>query len=375
MNDKLKGLALGLSLGVMLTGSVAYASGTQIEVYFKQLKYMFDGVEKKPTAEQGQGFIYNGTTYVPLRFVSEALGKEVSWDEGSGTIWVGKKGDPNAVVATYKGGQITWSELNKSAAVMRLLNNTGEVDEDFLKLMIGYKVLAGRITAEQKAALPAEVDKEYTEMKKYLSEWQQTEDFASLLAKEGLNEQDIRDYLGLYIAAGQALSAQVTDAKLKEAYDAAIAAKNGDFVKASVRHILIGFKDSAGKERSKDEAKKLALDIAAKLKNGEDFAALAKQYTEDPGSKDSGGLYENQPVTDWTEAFKKAAVELELNKISEPVETEYGYHIMRVEARSTQTFDEVKDEFKNEAMTKAYRTFMEQELPGLIEKLDLPKAK
>ncbi|MEC0210375.1 peptidylprolyl isomerase [Paenibacillus ehimensis] len=375
MNDKLKGLALGLSLGVMLTGSVAYASGTQIEVYFKQLKYMFDGVEKKPTAEQGQGFIYNGTTYVPLRFVSEALGKEVSWDEGSGTIWVGKKGDPNAVVATYKGGQITWGELNKSAAVMRLLNNTGEVDEDFLKLMIGYKVLAGRITAEQKAALPAEVDKEYTEMKKYLSEWQQTEDFTSLLAKEGLNEQDIRDYLGLYIAAGQALSAQVTDAKLKEAYDAAIAAKTDEFVKASVRHILIGFEDSAGKERSKDDAKKLALEIAAKLKNGEDFAALAKQYTEDPGSKDSGGLYENQPVTDWTEAFKKAAVELELNKISEPVETEYGYHIMRVEARSTQTFDEVKDELKNDAMTKAYGTFVDQELPGLIEKLDLPKQK
>ncbi|MCP1307032.1 peptidylprolyl isomerase [Paenibacillus tyrfis] len=375
MNDKLKGLALGLSLGVMLTGSVAYASGTQIEVYFKQLKYMFDGVEKKPTAEQGQGFIYNGTTYVPLRFVSEALGKEVSWDEGSGTIWVGKKGDPNAVVATYKGGQITWGEANKFASVLHLLNSTGEVDEQFLKHMIGYKVLAGRITAEQKAALPAEVDKEYGEIKKYLIELHQTEDIASLLAKEGLSEQDVRDYLGLYLAAGEALSAQATDAKLKETYDAAIAAKTGEYVIASVRHILIGFEDSAGKERSKDDAKKLALDIAGKLKNGEDFAALAKQYTDDPGSKDSGGLYENEPVTGWTDAFKKAAVELELNKISEPVETEFGYHIMRVEARSTQPFDKVKDELKNDAMTKAYRTFMEQELPGLVEKLDLPKSK
>ncbi len=375
MNDKLKGLALGLSLGVMLTGSVAYASGTQIEVYFKQLKYMFDGVEKKPTAEQGQGFIYNGTTYVPLRFVSEALGKEVSWDEGSGTIWVGKKGDPNAVVATYKGGQMTWGELNKFAAVMRVLVDNGEVDEHLLNQLIGYKILASRITEEQKAALPAEVDKEYAELKKEFMEWKPGEDFASFLAKEGISEQDVRDYLGLHMATGQALSAQATDAKLKEAYDAAIAAKSGDFVKASVRHILVGFEDSAGKERSKDEAKKLALEIAAKLKNGEDFASLAKQYTDDPGSKDSGGLYENEPVTDLTAAFKKAAVELELNKISEPVETESGYHIMRVEARSTQTFDEVKEEMKNNLVQKNYRTFMEQELPGLIEKLDLPKAK
>ncbi|MCP3772381.1 peptidylprolyl isomerase [Paenibacillus sp. MZ04-78.2] len=375
MNDKLKGLALGLSLGVMLTGSVAYASGTQIEVYFKQLKYMFDGVEKKPTAEQGQGFIYNGTTYVPLRFVSESLGKEVSWDESSGTIWVGKKGDPNGVVATYKGGQITWGEANKFVSVLHLLNRTGEVDEQFLKHIIGYKVLAGRITAEQKAALPAEIDKHYPEVKKIIAELKQTEDFASLLAKEGLSEQDVRDYLGLDIAAGQAISALATDAKLKEAYDAGIAAKNGEFVKASVRHILIGFEDSAGKERSKDDAKKLALDIAAKLKNGEDFAALAKQYSDDPGSKDLGGLFENQPVTDFVEAFKKTAAELELNKISEPVETEVGYHIMRVEARSTQTFDEVKDELKQDVMTEAYEKFTGQELPGLIEKLDLPKAK
>ncbi|MFB6363404.1 peptidylprolyl isomerase [Paenibacillus elgii] len=375
MNDKLKGLALGLSLGVMLTGSVAYASGTQIEVYFKQLKYMFDGVEKKTTAEQGQGFIYNGTTYVPLRFINETLGKEVSWDESTGTIWVGKKGDPNDVVATYKGGQITWGEANKFASASRLLNRTGEVDEQFLKHIIGYKVLAGRITAEQKASIPAEIDKHYAELKKLIAKWNQTEDFAALLAKEGLSEQDFRDYLGLDIAAGQAISALATDAKLKEMYDAGIAAKNGEFVKASVRHILIGFEDSDGKERSKDDAKKLALDIAAKLKNGEDFAALAKQYTDDPGSKDSGGLYENQPIALWVDAFKKAAAELELNKISEPVETEFGYHIMRVEARSTQTFDEVKDELKQDVMTEAYETFTKQELPGLIEKLDLPKAK
>lgn len=88
MRDKLKGLLLGLVIGVMVSGTVVYASGsTSIDVFFRDLKYMFDGVEKKPV---DRGFIYEGTTYVPLRFVSEALGKEVEWDGPNETIWIGK---------------------------------------------------------------------------------------------------------------------------------------------------------------------------------------------------------------------------------------------------------------------------------------------
>lgn len=90
MKDKLKGLLLGLVIGTLLSGTVVYASGsTSINVFFRDLKYMFDGVEKKPTSDQG--FIYEGTTYVPLRFVGEALGKEVEWDGPNETIWIGKK--------------------------------------------------------------------------------------------------------------------------------------------------------------------------------------------------------------------------------------------------------------------------------------------
>lgn len=78
-----------LACAFIMGSSVAFASGgSQIEVYFKSLKYVFDGVEKKPT--EGQGFIYEGTTYVPLRFVGEALGKDVKWDGENETISVGK---------------------------------------------------------------------------------------------------------------------------------------------------------------------------------------------------------------------------------------------------------------------------------------------
>ncbi|MBE1446081.1 NPCBM/NEW2 domain-containing protein [Paenibacillus sp. OAS669] len=84
-------LASGFLIGAVCFSGITYAAvgGTQIEVYFNSLKYKIDGIEKKPS--EGQGFIYDGTTYVPLRFIGEALGKNVEYEGGTGTIWVGKK--------------------------------------------------------------------------------------------------------------------------------------------------------------------------------------------------------------------------------------------------------------------------------------------
>ncbi|GMK38918.1 hypothetical protein PCCS19_19720 [Paenibacillus sp. CCS19] len=87
----IRGFILGVVCTLLLTGAAAAyaANSSTIEVYFENLRYMFDGVEKSPTGTKG--FVYEGTTYVPLRFVSEALGKEVTWEGEAKTIWVGKK--------------------------------------------------------------------------------------------------------------------------------------------------------------------------------------------------------------------------------------------------------------------------------------------
>jgi hypothetical protein len=74
----------------MVTGASVFAANTaKIEVIYDNLKYVVDGVQKVPTT--GQGFIYQGTTYVPLRFAAEATGKEISWDGKNKTIWIGQK--------------------------------------------------------------------------------------------------------------------------------------------------------------------------------------------------------------------------------------------------------------------------------------------
>lgn len=84
--------------------------------------------------------------------------------------------------------------------------------------------------------------------------------------------------------------------------------------------------------RTEAEAKTLIDEIHTRLKNGEDFAKLANEYSEDPGSKELGGQYEHVTVGMMVPEFDKVTFELGLNEISEPFLTEFGYHIVTVTA-------------------------------------------
>jgi foldase protein PrsA len=380
MNDKVKGLVLGLSLGVMLTGSIAYASGTQIEVYFKNIKYMFDGNEKNPTAEQGESFIYNGTTYVPLRFVSEALGKEVAWDGDTDTIWLGKKVDLSTIVATYEGGQVTRGEFEKYLRISLLLDpKNAQYDNDdnyktfMLKQMVGQKILFARLSDDLKKTVNTTVDEQLIGLNEYLKD-SSGQDPKTVLSKNNLSDADIQYYAEIVIGSQKWTDTSISEDKIQAAYDQKVSSKSEDLITASVRHILIGVNDDKGNPRTKEELAKKVKEVQDKLSSGGDFAALAKQYSEDAGSKDNGGLYADAAVGKWVDAFKKAALTLDLNKISEPVETELGFHIMRVEARSTLPYERVKGEIKAQLSSDGVKQFNENELPSLIQKIEIPKS-
>jgi foldase protein PrsA len=125
-----------------------------------------------------------------------------------------------------------------------------------------------------------------------------------------------------------------TDADLQTTYDAL--KKDGNEV---VWHILIATQDAERKDFAKDkmdEAEKKANDILAKVKAGDKFADLVTQYTEDPGSKSTGGEYtisKGQMVEEfenWTFSAKDGDVGI--------VKSEFGFHIMKKPA-----FSEIKD--------------------------------
>lgn len=123
------------------------------------------------------------------------------------------------------------------------------------------------------------------------------------------------------------------------------------------------------------EDEKLAEELFKRIEDGESFEDLAKEYSECP-SKENGGhlgrFIEGQMVPEFDQALK----EMEVDSISEPVKTQFGYHIIRLDNKADsgyQTFDQVKDEIKQVLEIKkqqdAYLNFSK----SLEEKYDVEK--
>lgn len=81
--------------------------------------------------------------------------------------------------------------------------------------------------------------------------------------------------------------------------------------------------------RSKDEAKKLAAEVMNKAKKGQDFAGLAKQYSDEPGAKDRAGNLGKFGKTQMVKPFSEAAFALKPGQISDIVETDFGFHVIK----------------------------------------------
>jgi peptidyl-prolyl cis-trans isomerase C len=157
--------------------------------------------------------------------------------------------------------------------------------------------------------------------------------------------------------------AAVTDEAMHKVYDDAVKQVAPE-QEVHARHILVA---------TEDEAKA----IEALLKKGGDFAALAKEKSKDPSAADGGDLgyfTKEQMVPE----FAEAAFKLEKGQISDPVKTQFGWHIIKIEDKRTKptpTFDEVKSQLQTyvEHRTQAD---MVQKLRSAanIERLDKPPA-
>lgn len=123
-----------------------------------------------------------------------------------------------------------------------------------------------------------------------------------------------------------------------------------------VRHILI----SPNQVRDDQKAKAIAEEVYAKVKAGEDFAALAKIYSEDPGSKQNGGDLEWVQTSMLVPEFAKAMETLGNNELSAPVHTQYGWHVMQVLDRRERDISSTA--FKSQIQQKLYERKLSEAL-------------
>jgi peptidyl-prolyl cis-trans isomerase C len=155
--------------------------------------------------------------------------------------------------------------------------------------------------------------------------------------------------------------AAVTDDAMHQVYDQAVKQMANE-EEVHARHILVP---------TEDEAKA----IEAELKKGADFATLAKEKSKDPGAADGGDLgyfTKDQMVPE----FSAAAFKLEKGQISDPVHTQFGWHIIKVEdkrIKPTPTFDQVKPQLENYVAHHAEAELVDNlRKSAKIERLDQP---
>ena len=143
--------------------------------------------------------------------------------------------------------------------------------------------------------------------------------------------------------------------------------KRGNTVKfldqTLARHILV----QPSEIRTENQAEVLINDIYKRLKEGEDFKQLARQFSEDPGSKMDGGELGWSNPGDYDPAFEMTLNATEIGQLSEPIKSSFGWHIIEVMDRRNE--DVSQEEQKNRAYQIIFKRKFDQELQSTLIEL------
>lgn len=163
----------------------------------------------------------------------------------------------------------------------------------------------------------------------------------------------------------------LTDAAMRKVYDEAVK-QIPDEQEVRARHILIRA-DAKDEKASKDAEAKIKT-IIERLKKGEDFAKLAGELTEDPSGKANGGDLGYFTKDQMVPEFSTAAFEIDAGKISGPIKTQFGWHVLKVEDKRKKpapAFEEVKSQIETFVVRKAQAELVQKlRAEAKIERLD-----
>jgi peptidyl-prolyl cis-trans isomerase C len=145
----------------------------------------------------------------------------------------------------------------------------------------------------------------------------------------------------------------LTDDAMHKVYDEAVK-QMGQEQEVHARHILI--RAAAGDDKASKEAEDKIKAVIVRLKSGEDFEKVAKEVTEDPSGKANGGDLGYFSKEQMVPEFSDTAFKLDKGQISEPVKTQFGWHVIKVEDKRVKPmpkFEDVKPQIEQYVTRKA----------------------
>ncbi len=289
---------------------------------------------------------------------------------------------PDAPVAVVNGQAVTKAEFDRAMAayLRRFQQLTGgmhggvsqpnaKMKEDVLRQLVDRTLLYQEAKKKPVDGLEAKVDEELKGIK---GRFPDEATYQKALAGEQLTEDSLKDLIAQqvlvrhYVETEIQPNVKVSDDEVKKFYD-----DNQDKfatpeqVRAS--HILIRTDPSAS-EADRKAAREKAEALQKRAAAGEDFATLAKENSEDPGSASNGGDLGFFTRDRMVKPFADAAFALEKGKVSDVVETRFGYHVIKVTDRkdaAEKKFDEVKDSIAQYLQARALDQAVQAKLAEL----------
>ncbi|MCM3787815.1 peptidylprolyl isomerase [Domibacillus indicus] len=269
-----------------------------------------------------------------------------------------------AIIAAIAAAGFFFATAGSSAETIAEVGGTKITKDDLYDSLVkmygadaAESLIADKIVEKEAAKEKVQVtDKEIQEeLDATIESYGGEEAYKSALESSGMTEADMKEEIKVYLETVKLLEPriEITDEEIETYFN-----ENKDTFATSEQveasHILVD-----------DEA--TAKEVAAKLADGEDFAALAKEYSTDTTSAENGGELGYFGTGEMTGEFEKAAFAMEIGEISEPVKTDYGYHIIKVtgkkEAKAANLEDskeEIKETLKQEKMSSEYTTWLEE---------------